>query len=80
MKLQMCARGLLAGAMSIMALAGAGGVASADPTDPNPAPSFIDQFLVLAPALTVNPSDEGGPTNDWGGVGMFCENQSVRCR
>jgi len=62
-----------------MALAGGNGVASADP-DPAPPPSIIDQFIVLTPALSVNPSDEGGSSNDWGGVGMFCENQSVRCR
>jgi hypothetical protein len=80
MKHHMLARGLLVGGMSVMALAGATGVAGADPTDPAPVPSIIDQFIVLTPALTVNPSDEGGPSTGWGGVGMYCENQFVRCQ
>lgn len=80
MKLYACARGLLVSAVSVMALAGATGVAGADPNDPAPAPSIIDQFIVLTPALTVNPSDEGGASSGWGGVGMYCENQFVRCQ
>ena len=80
MKRYACARGLLVCAVSVVALAGAPGVAGADPTDPAPAPSIIDQFIVLVPALTVNPSDEGGPSNGWGGVGMYCENQTIRCQ
>ena len=80
MKRYACARGLLVCAVSVVALAGATGVAAADPTDPAPAPSIIDQFIVLVPALTVNPSDEGGPSTGWGGVGMYCENQTIRCQ
>jgi hypothetical protein len=84
MKLRMCARGLLAGAMSIMALAGGTGVAHAqpDPVQP-PVPSPIDQLLMESPALPalfVDPADEGGPSSNWGGVGMYCENLFVQCQ
>ena len=81
MKLHTCARGLLAGAISVVALAGGTGVAHAD-SDPflPPGPGIIDQLLTSSPALLVDPRDEGGPSVDRGGVGMFCENQFVRCR
>jgi hypothetical protein len=81
MKPHTCARGLLAGAMSVMALAGGTGVAHAD-SDPfgSPTPGIIDQILTQTPALSVDPADEGGPSTNWGGVGMYCENQLVRCR
>jgi hypothetical protein len=81
MKLHTCARGLLAGAMSVMALAGGIGVAHADSDPFVPAgPGIIDQILTQTPALFVDPADEGGPSSNWGGVGMYCENQFVRCR
>jgi hypothetical protein len=81
MKLHTCARGLLAGAMSFMALAGGTGVAHAqpDPVQP-PLPPLIDQLVADTPALFVDPADEGGPASDWGGVGMYCENLFVRCQ
>ena len=81
MKLHTCARGLLAGAISVVALAGGTGVAHAD-SDPflPPGPGIIDQLLTSSPALLVDPRDEGGPSTNWGGVGMYCENQFVRCR
>lgn len=81
MKRQRCALRLLAGGMGFVALAGGTGVARAlpDPSPP-PAPSIIDQLVTDSPALSVDPTDEGGPSTEWGGVGMFCENQSVRCR
>ncbi len=81
MKPHTCVRGLLAGAMSVMALAGGTGVAHAD-SDPflPPGPRIIDQILTQTPALFVNPTDEGGPSVDWGGVGMYCQNLFVRCR
>jgi hypothetical protein len=74
MKLHTCARGLLAGAMSVMALAGGTGVARADDPIPAPAPSIIDQLLTQTPVLFVDPADEGGPASDSNGVGMYCEN------
>jgi hypothetical protein len=80
MKLHTCARGLLAGALSVMALAGGTGVAHAQPDPiPPPAPGIIDQLLTETPDLFVDPRDEGGPTTDWGGVGMYCQNLFVRC-
>ena len=80
MKRHRFARGLLVGGMmSFLALAGGTGVAGADP-DPIPPPSLIDQLLTSTPALFVDLADEGGPSTNWGGVGMYCENQFVRCR
>lgn len=81
MKLQRCALRLLAGAMGLVALAGGTGAARAQPNpSPPPGPSIIDQLETSTPALSVNPTDEGGPSTEWGGVGMFCQNQWVRCR
>ena len=80
MILHACARGLLAGAlMSVMALAGGTGVARADPDDVGE-PSIIDQIITQTPALLVDPADEGGPSTDWDGVGMYCENLFARCQ
>jgi hypothetical protein len=81
MKLHICARGLLAGAMSALALAASTGIARAQP-DPfvPPAPGIIDQILTQTPALFVDPADEGGPSANWDGVGMSCENLFARCR
>ena len=81
MKLHNCARGLLAGAMSALALAASTGVAHAD-SDPflPPGPGIIDQILTQTPALSVDPGDEGGPVVGWGGAGMYCENQFIQCR
>jgi hypothetical protein len=81
MKRRMCAGGLLAGAMSLAALAGGTGVAQADSDPFAPSgPNIIDQILTQTPALFVDPADEGGPSTNWDGVGMYCENQFVRCR
>ena len=81
MKLHTCARGLLAAAMSVMALAGGTGVARADSDPFVPAgPGIIDQLLTQTPALSVNPNNEGGSSLPWGGVGMYCQNLNVRCR
>jgi len=82
MKRHRFARGLLLGGMmSFLALAGGTGVAHAQP-DPfaPPVPGIIDQLVTSTPALFVDPADEGGPSTNWGGVGMYCENQFVRCR
>ena len=80
MKLHTCARGLLAGAMGVMALTGGAGVAQAQPDPiPPPAPGIIDQLLTETPDLFVDPRDEGGPSTDWGGVGMYCQNLFIRC-
>jgi len=82
MKLRTCARGLLCGAISVMALAASTGVAHAqpDPVIPVPVPGLIDQLLTETPDLFVDPRDEGGPGSNSDGVGMYCENMFVRCR
>ena len=78
MKLRACALGLLAGVLSGIAVAGTG-VAHADPA-PVQAPGIIDQILIETPDLFVDPRDEGGPGSNSDAVGMYCENQFVRCR
>ena len=81
MKLHRSARALVAGGMSVIALAGGTGVARAQPNpSPPPVPSIIDQLITQTPALSVDPTDEGGQATEWGGVGMFCQNLWVRCR
>ena len=81
MKLHTCARGLLAGAIGVMALAGSTGIAHAQPDPiPPPAPGIIDQLLTETPDLFVDPRDEGGPGSNSDRVGMYCENLFVRCR
>ena len=81
MTLHRCALRLLVGGVSVLALVCGTGVAGAQP-DPNqpPVPSILDQLVTSTPALSVNPSDEGGPSTPWDGVGMFCQNLWVRCR
>lgn len=80
MKLHACTRGLLAGAISLMALAGATGVAHADP-DPTPPPvPDIDQSLPDLPILFANPANQQLPPVNWDGVGMYCQNLQVTCR
>jgi len=81
MKLRTCARGLLVAAISGVGLAGGTGVAHADADPFVPAgPGIIDQILTQTPALSVNPTDKGGPSVDSGAVGMYCQNLFVRCR
>jgi hypothetical protein len=67
--------------MSLMALGGGTGVAHAD-SDAflQPVPGIINQMLTSVPALSVNPANEGGPSIGSHRVGMYCENQYVRCR
>jgi hypothetical protein len=81
MRLRTCIRGLLAGAMSALALGVSTGVAHAQP-DPfgPPTPGIIDLITAESPALFVDTQDEGGPSSNWGGVGMYCQNLFVRCR
>lgn len=80
MRLRTCAWGLLAAAMSAMALAGGTGVAHADDPFVPAGPGIIDQILTQTPALFVNPNDEGGPSVDSDSVGMVCQNLFARCR
>ena len=80
MKLHRCALRLLAGGIGVLALAWCAGVAHAQPDASPPVPSIIDQLVTSTPALSVDPSDEGGRSTQWGGVGMVCQNLRVRCR
>jgi hypothetical protein len=80
MKHRMMIRALLTVAVGAAALIAGTGTAQADSEPFNPsAPGIIDQILTQTPALFVDPSDEGGPSTNWGGVGMYCENMFVKC-
>ncbi len=80
MKLPICARGLFVGVVGAAALACGTGVAQADPEPvPVPGPGIIVDLLTQTPVLVQDPSDQGGASGNWGGVGMFCENQRVHC-
>ncbi len=74
-------RVLVATAMTATALAAGTGVADAEP-DPfsPPAPGIVNQLDTQTPALFVDPADEGGPSMNWGGVGLYCQTLFVRCR
>jgi hypothetical protein len=71
---------LLIGAAVLVAVACGTGVAQAspDPGGPGVQPD-IDEWLVQDPSTFVNPTDEGGPAAEWGGVGMYCENLFAHC-
>lgn len=81
MRTRLCVRAVLVSALSVVALGHATGVAVAQP-DPSPpwVPSIIDQLITQTPVLSVDPTDQGGPATQWGGFGMFCQNQGVSCR
>lgn len=74
-------RAMLVCAATAIALAGAVGVAHADPNvDPRPQPPGMDDVYSPFPTTWINPSNEGQPVNDTGDVGMICENLLVRCQ
>jgi hypothetical protein len=79
MKRHRFACGVLAGALGVMALSGGTGVAHADPEIDPTAPT-INQTPTPIPGRTSDLPDRGGPTVDWGGTGMYCQNQTIRCR
>lgn len=71
---------VLAAALGGLAMTCATGVAHAQPdSSPPVVPSIIEQLLTSTPALSVDPNNEGGPSSQWGGVGMVCQNLTVRC-
>ncbi len=79
MKPQTLGVATLAGALSWMALTGGTGIARADdPADPTT--PLIDRVVTETPDVFADPRDEGGPSFNWGGTGMYCENMYVRCR
>jgi hypothetical protein len=82
MKTRSYARGLLAGAISVVALVGATGVAQAAPRPtPPPQPPTLNQLETIdAPSIYTNPADRGRPLEkNWDGFGMYCQNIFVRC-
>ena len=80
MKLHRGARGLLAGAMSVMALACGTGVAQADPDPVLPSVDEIDQPLPEPATVFANPNNQQIPPINWDGTGMYCQNLHVTCR
>jgi hypothetical protein len=81
MKLQWCARGLVAACLTLVAFAGAVGLAQAQPEPvPPPLPPAIDPLLPVDPGLYLDPNDEGGQRGVLGNFGRFCENWWVLCR
>jgi hypothetical protein len=82
MKLRGCARGLLAAAVTGIAVASGTGIAHADPDDvlPAPGPAIVNQILTETPALAQDPHDRDNPRTYWGGTGMYCENRWARCQ
>lgn len=85
MKARSYVRGLVAGAVSVLALWGGTGLAQADDTDFDPEPPMlpeIGQFnTVDAPSLFTNPANRGIPREkNWDGVGNYCQNIFIKCR
>lgn len=77
-----CAAGLFAGAVCVANFFGATGLANADPqTDGSGGANIVINQLIsgAVPGLRVDTQNEGGPGQNWGGVGMYCSNLSVRC-
>jgi hypothetical protein len=72
-------RVLVAGAVSVIALAASSAVANADSDPFTPGPGVVDLITTESPGLLVDPSDEGGPSMAWGGAGMYCQNLYVKC-
>lgn len=75
-----CAFKLLAGGIGVVAIAGTSGLASAQADPSPPVPSLIDQLVTLTPVLSVNPTDDGSQSSQWGDFGMICQNFGMRCR
>jgi hypothetical protein len=71
---------LLAGAISVVALAGGTGAAYADPSTPPMPPTLSQLETADAPSLFTNPADRSRPLQkNWDGFGMYCQNLFVRC-
>jgi hypothetical protein len=70
----------LAGGIGIVAVVETSALASAQPDPAPPVPSIIDQLVTSSPALSVNPTDDGSQSSQWGDFGMICQNFGIRCR
>jgi hypothetical protein len=83
MKARSYARGLVAGAVSVIFLCSGAGLAQADPADPSPlpVPPELGRFDTIdGPSLFTNPADRGRPLEkNWDGFGMYCQNLFIRC-
>lgn len=75
-----CALRLVAAAIGVIAVTGTSAAAFAQPDQPPPVPSLIDQLVSSSPAFSVNPTDDGSELNPSDGFGMICQNLGVRCR
>ncbi len=67
--------------MAVAGLAGGTGTALASP-DPGQQPDIptIDEWQIQFPTTMTNPTDDSvGVSDDWGGVGMYCENLHAHC-
>lgn len=76
------ARGLVVGAISVVALGCGTGLAQAVPDPPTPPqPPTLNQLETIdAPSIYTNPADRGRPLEkNWDGFGMYCQNIFVRC-
>ena len=71
---------LLAGGIGVLAVTTTSAVAVAQPDPSPPVPSIIDQLVTSSPALSVNPTDDGSRSSQWGDFGMICQNFGIRCR
>ena len=85
MKARSYARGLVAGAVSVLALWGGTGLARADDTDFDPEPPVfpeLSQFNTIdSPSFFTNPANRGVPLEkNWDGVGNYCQNVFIKCR
>ncbi|AGZ52774.1 hypothetical protein B1T45_06545 [Mycobacterium kansasii] len=87
MPLQRFARAALAilmasGGIGLAALVGSSGVARADPDD-DVTPQIIDDLL-FTPIFAQDPRllhpSSTAPTQDWGRIGMVCQNRNVKCQ
>ncbi|ARG55566.1 hypothetical protein B1T43_06455 [Mycobacterium kansasii] len=68
--------------IGVAALLGSSGIARADPDDDTPV--IIDDFL-FTPIFTQDPQARrpgraGGLEQDWGRIGMICQNRTVKCQ
>ncbi|KLO46932.1 hypothetical protein ABW17_00065 [Mycobacterium nebraskense] len=76
---------LVAGSVVVAALTGAAGMAvgvalaSPDPAQQPDLSDMISEWELHYPTMMTNPLDESGPTGDWGGVGMWCQNLRANC-
>ncbi|MGD1237080.1 hypothetical protein [Mycobacterium seoulense] len=54
-------------------------LASPDPAQQPDISDAIDEWELQYPTMLTNPLDESGPSGDWGGVGMWCQNLRANC-